>query len=117
MRRRSSPIVWRMNRYPFSLIKSGKRQTLVYAGYASIKRIQIGDVIKIISGSDSLLIEITSRIVYPTIIDMAEREDLSKIGPGKPPDETLSRLEELFPPKKEILGIYVFHIKAVPDGS
>jgi ASC-1-like (ASCH) protein/ribosomal protein S18 acetylase RimI-like enzyme len=91
-------------------IKAGTKPLEVRVGYDFIKTIEIGERIRFAARDDEQVVVIQDVRKYKNFKDMAEVENLSLIVPGKSNDEVMKTLREIYPQKRERLGVYVLQI-------
>jgi ASC-1-like (ASCH) protein len=102
----------RVNARYLSMIKSGEKKLEIRVAYDHIKKINSGDLIKLVSNSsaDHVIRGVHEVRRYRSLEQMLEREDIEQVLPGFAPDEALRRLREIYPPEKERLGIVVLDL-------
>lgn len=93
------------------MIKSGKKTLEVRVGYDNIKTIQRGERIRFLSRSDTLYIRVADIRQYQSFTEMIENEDHSRIAPGRDKPQVLGLLQEIYPPNKESLGVFVLDLQ------
>lgn len=96
---------------PFlELIRSGRKTLEVRVGYQTIKNIRPGDRIRFASRDQTEVVVVKKIRNYPNFEDMATKEDLELIAPGRTARVVLELLRKLYPPDRERLGIVVLEI-------
>jgi ASC-1-like (ASCH) protein/ribosomal protein S18 acetylase RimI-like enzyme len=105
------------NRY-LSMIKTGQKRLEIRVAYDHIKKIRSGDLIRLVSNSDSDQAVRRVREVrrYAGLAQMLQHEDIEQVLPGLKPQEALQRLREIYPPEKERRGVVVLDL-AEPNTS
>jgi ASC-1-like (ASCH) protein len=93
-----------------SMIKSGEKKLEIRVGYDHINRIRPGDSIAFVAGSDQVVCQIREVRRYASLGQMLKHEDIEQVLPGSTPDGALRRLQEIYPPEKEKLGIVVLDL-------
>ncbi len=101
----------RLKQRYLNLVKSGTKPLEVRVGYDSIKEIQSGDRIRFASRDDEQVVLVRDVRNYSNFAEMAASEKLSEIVPGQSEAQVLRTLSEIYPPKKEKLGIVVLAIE------
>lgn len=94
----------------FDLIKSGVKTLEVRVGYDNIKQIKVGEEISMLTQSESMVIRVKAIRKYSTFAEMLEHEDPERIAPGMNKNEVRNLFQNLYPPFKEKLGVFVFEI-------
>jgi ASC-1-like (ASCH) protein/GNAT superfamily N-acetyltransferase len=93
-----------------AMIKRREKTLEIRVAYDHIKRIKPGDRIRLASASDQVVRRVRDVRSYPTLELMVDNEDIEQALPGLKSDEALERLREIYPPKKEELGIVVLDL-------
>lgn len=93
------------------LIKKGRKTLEVRVGYDNIKTIQPGERIRLSSRTETQVVHVRDVRWYSTLDKMLEVEEASHIAPGYTKQEVLRLLREIYPPKREGLGIVVLDIE------
>ncbi|MCC2631764.1 MAG: GCN5-related N-acetyltransferase [Patescibacteria group bacterium] len=101
----------RVKKRYFDLIKNGSKDLEVRVGYSSIKRITKGEKINLATHDENMVIVVEDVRIYKSFADMLKAEKAERIAPGVAEQEVLPLLQEIYPPHKESLGIYVLQIK------
>lgn len=104
----------RMKRRFFDLIMQGKKDLEVRVGYDQIRRIEIGEHLRLSTANRTAVIVVKDKRTYETFTDMLAHERASRIAPDDP-DGVEALLHEIYPSHKERLGVIVLEI--VPSGS
>ena len=94
-------------------IIAGDKLLEVRVGYNNIKSIRPGEKISLLSRSLNGEIRVLNVRRYDTFAQMIDHEDSSKIVSGKTSRQVLHLLQEIYPPHKERLGVYVFEIEPI----
>ncbi|MFJ7419942.1 ASCH domain-containing protein [Streptomyces uncialis] len=100
----------------FDLVMDGTKTVEVRVGYPKIRRMRVGDTLRMISGDDSLTTRIARIHVYDSISALLEAEAPTAIGGG-----TVSRgelddaIRAIYPPDKEALGVFALHLATGDD--
>lgn len=95
----------------FDLIKTGEKTLEVRVGYDSIKRIQAGERINMLTHTSSLNVRVNSIRKYESFQAMLKKEPFKSIAPDtSSSEELLTLLKNIYPPNKEKLGIIVFEL-------
>jgi ASC-1-like (ASCH) protein/ribosomal protein S18 acetylase RimI-like enzyme len=103
--------VMRVKQRFLDLIRSGKKTLEVRVGYSSIRTVQPGEHIRLMSRDQSEVIKIKDVRVYETFDDMLAKEDATKIVPDLPSEDVLPLLKQIYPADRENLGVYVLEIE------
>jgi len=101
----------RSKQHYLDFIKSGKKTLEVRVGYEHIKTIKPGDKIRFFSFKETVDVIIKDVRRYSKLVEMIKREDYQKIIPECSKNEVLEKLQEIYPPKFEKLGIFVLEIQ------
>ena len=101
---------WRIKRKYFNLINKGIKTLEVRVGYHDIKRVQKGDTITFNEYSNTKF-EVIRITRYENFPDMLDNEDSSKAIPDVTKYKALEMYQEMYPEKKEALGVYVFELQ------
>ena len=94
-------------------IKERKKTLEVRVGYGFIKTVQVGEIIKFESRNSTQEVRVTDIRKYHTFENMLDNEDHSKIVPGFSRQKVLDLLKNIYPKKKQKLGVIVFAIDLV----
>src|SRR5262249_52095902 len=97
----------------FDLIKRGEKTLEVRVAYDNIKTIRPGERIRLSSRTQTQVIHVKDVRHYPNFREMLDREDATKIAPGKNRQELLELLTEIYPEDRESLGVVVLDIESV----
>ncbi len=101
----------RIKRPYYDLIMSRKKTLEVRVGYDSIRRIEVGDKIRLETSQVSGMIQVEAIRTYKSFRSMLDVEPWQQIVPDvQDRVEALRKLEEIYPAPKEALGVYVFEI-------
>ncbi len=94
------------------LIGKGIKTIEVRVGYASIRKISPGQVLRFVSGDASLRTRVTKVEEYESFEAMLDAEDNEAIGSeGMNRSELLAVCREIYPPEKEALGVLAIHLR------
>ncbi|HTU75901.1 MAG TPA: GNAT family N-acetyltransferase [Trebonia sp.] len=93
-----------------SMVKRGDKKLEIRVGYEHIKRIRSGDSVVLVAGPEQLVRQVREVRRYSSLRQMLEHEDIEQVLPGSSPDGALRRLQEIYPPEKEKLGIVVLDL-------
>lgn len=102
----------RVKRQYFNAIMAGTKPLEARVGYASIKKIQKDDNIRLECGRLAGVVRVTDIRIYDTFAEMLQHEKAGHIVPDNPAG-ALGVLQDIYPPDKEQLGVYVFELKVV----
>lgn len=102
---------WRIKRRYYDLLLAGAKQLEVRVGYGAIKKVRPGDKI-VFSDYSTKQFTVRRITMYETFKDMSNHEDAEKIIPGMSQNKMLATLHDIYPPDKELLGVYVFELEA-----
>jgi len=93
-------------------IKSGQKKLEIRVAYDHIKKIRIGDLIRLVSTStsDQVVRRVRNVRRYVSIDQMLKHEDIEQVLPGLKADEARQRLRQIYPRDKERLGIVVLDL-------
>lgn len=97
----------------FDQIRSGKKTLEVRVGYDSIRTIQPGEKIELMTSTDQQVIKVNAVRRYFTFDEMLNGENPSAIVPGSSRSEVLSLLQRIYPSDKERLGVVVLEVHPV----
>lgn len=93
-----------------------RRKTLeVRVGYGSIKTIQPGEEIRLVSQTESRVVHVKDVRQYATFDEMLRVEDPGRIAPDVPREAVGQLLKEIYPPDRERLGVFVLDIQPTAD--
>lgn len=96
----------------FDLIAAGSKTIEIRVGYPKIRKMAAGDALRFASGDATLDTRITDLHEYRSFEEMLDAEDNASIGePGMSRDELLSACRDIYPPKKEALGVFAIHLE------
>lgn len=95
------------------LIVAGRKTVEVRVAYASMRRIQPGTLLRFRSGDDQCLTRVERVTEYSSFAEMLEHEEAGTIGDTDDPEELLAKVREIYPPKKEALGVLAIGITPV----
>ena len=98
------------NRF-FQSIKRGEKDLEVRVGYGNIQKIQAGELVRLATQNDSMVIRVKDVRMYETFARMLQVEDAGRIAPGMNGEELLHLLQTLYPQAKESLGVYVLEVQ------
>ena len=93
-------------------ILSGHKTIEVRVGYSNITRLQVGDQL-LLNERHYYTIQWIGR--YSSFEELLANENRGAISPGISPSELLVKLKELYPPKKEALGLMALEIAPAKD--
>ncbi len=103
------------NRF-FDLIRSGEKTLEVRIGYDSIKRIQVGERIRLETHTSNFDVCVRAIRRYQTFETMLEKEPYNRIIPyASSRGEVLSLLKSIYPPSKEALGVVVLEFARISE--
>ncbi|MEU0691808.1 ASCH domain-containing protein [Streptomyces uncialis] len=95
----------------FDLIVDGAKTVEIRVGYPKIRRMRVGDTLRMVSGDDSLATRIARIHVYDSISSLLEAESPTAIGGGTMSPEQLGDvIRAIYPPDKEALGVFALHL-------
>lgn len=93
-------------------MRAGKKTLEVRVGYSNIRTIKPGEHIRMASRSEEQIVRVIDRRDYMSHEEMLQAEDYKKIAPHiQSKEELLKLLNDIYPQKKQELGIIVFEIK------
>ncbi|GAA2134305.1 ASCH domain-containing protein [Streptomyces synnematoformans] len=96
----------------FDLIASGDKTVEVRVGYAKVRKMASGDLLRFNSGPDTLLTRITAVNEYPSFTALVDTEDPAAIaGTDESREELMAAIREIYPPEKEALGAFAIHVQ------
>jgi ASC-1-like (ASCH) protein len=96
----------------FDLIASGDKTVEVRVGYAKIRKMAAGDLLRFNSGTDTLLTRITLVNEYASFTALLDAEDAAMIaGAEEPREELMAAIRSIYPPEKEALGAFAIHVQ------
>jgi len=102
----------RIKRPYFDAIVSGRKTLEVRVGYGSIKRLSVGDLVKLESGNASQVLLVKAIRIYDDFSKMLDSEPLAQIMPGVGDRLAALRiLRGIYPSDKERLGVHVIEIE------
>lgn len=98
----------------FDLICLEKKTLEVRVGYDSIKRINAGETVKMVTHTSSCIVRINAVRRYQTFEDMLTKESYERISPDAPSrDSVLALLKNIYAGDKEKLGVIVFDLASL----
>lgn len=104
----------RIKRPYYSAIMSGEKTLEVRVGYDSIKRYRAGELIQLETSQVTGQVHIKAVRVYESFNDAFAAEPWQRIVPDAASESiALDKLKEIYPPDKELLGVYVFEVAPV----
>ena len=92
-------------------IREGRKTLEVRVAYDNIKKISRGDFLILSSHANEQYVRVVDVRNYATFRDMLRNEVADRIVPGYTVPQTLDLLEQLYPPRKERLGVVVIEIE------
>jgi ASC-1-like (ASCH) protein len=93
-------------------IRTGEKTLEIRVGYQNIRSIQPGELIRIASSDDELIVRVIAKREYKNHLETLAHEDFHKIVPQIPSKgDLLKVLCEIYPPHKEALGVIVLNIE------
>ena len=96
----------------YELIKLGKKNLEIRVGYTSIKKIQSGDYINLLTENKKLKVLIKEKRIYTSFATMLKHESWKQIAPDLSSEkQVLSLLQKIYPAEKEKLGVIVLEIE------
>lgn len=96
----------------FDLIATGSKTIEIRVGYPKIRRMAVGDSLRVTSGDDTLTTRIAALNAYPSFEAMLDAENNTAIGePGMTREELLAACRAIYPPEKEALGVVAIHLR------
>ena len=98
-------------------IRSGQKTLEVRVAYDSIKTIQPGEKINLMSRADSQIISVNDVRRYPSFDEMLSVEDPQRIAPGRSLNDLRRLLKEIYPSAKERLGVVVLDVEPITQGE
>lgn len=102
----------RVKRQYFNAIMAGTKPLEVRVGYANIQKIEKGNNVRLDCGRLSGIVQVADVRVYKNFTEMLQQENPGHMVPDNPAS-ALSVLQQIYPPEKEQLGVYVFELKVV----
>lgn len=101
--------LWRITKEHFRQLRNGARDLEVRVGYPLIKWVQEGDSIVFENyGTNEFIVERIT--VYDSFERMLKVEGAERVCPGMTFTGALKSLQNIYPPEKEALGVYVFQL-------
>ncbi|MFD4831055.1 ASCH domain-containing protein [Streptomyces uncialis] len=95
----------------FDLVMDGTKTVEIRVGYPKIRRMRVGDTLRMISGDDSLTTRIARIHVYDSISALLDAESPTAIGGGTmSPEQLGDAIRAIYPPDKEALGVFALHL-------
>ncbi len=95
----------------FDLIAFGDKTVEVRVGYAKVRKMTGGDLLRFNSGPDTLLTRITVINEYPSFSALLDAEDPAAIaGTDESREELMAVIRDIYPPEKEALGVFAIHV-------
>ncbi|MDD5721203.1 MAG: GNAT family N-acetyltransferase [Candidatus Pacebacteria bacterium] len=95
----------------FDLISSGKKTLEVRVGYNSLKRINAGEDIRMVTHTSSCVVRVNAVRHYQTFEAMLAKESYERISPdASSSEDVLNLLKNIYAKDKEKLGVIVFDI-------
>lgn len=93
------------------MIRSGRKTLEVRTAYGIVNSIQTGDLVKLASRNDEIIVRIVDVRRYSSIAAMIEKEDAGRIAPGSSAEGVVRLLRRFYPPKFEKDGIIVLDMR------
>lgn len=100
----------RLKQHFLDYVRQGRKTLEVRVGYDQIKTIQPGEKIRFLSLTEALDVSVIAVRRYGSFKEMLVVEPADKILPDVPQEEAFRRLQEIYPPSKERLGVIVLEI-------
>ena len=100
----------RSKQFYLDLIRREEKTLEVRVGYEHIKTIRPGDRIRFFSLREAVDTIVKDVRKYSNLVDMMKKEDHQRIIPGYPKNKVLEKLQEIYPPSFEKLGVFVLEI-------
>ncbi|MCC2277908.1 ASCH domain-containing protein [Streptomyces sp. ET3-23] len=96
------------------LIREGRKTTEVRVGYASMRKITPGQVLRFACEDEFVRTRVTAVCEYPSFEAMLDSEDNAAIGAaGMTRDDLLAACRDIYPPEKEALGVLAIHLAPI----
>lgn len=98
----------------FDLSEQGIKTLDIRVGFATIKKIKVGDTIEYYrpdSKQEKVKFDVVRISIYSDLEEMLEFEDHTQILPKRTRIQVLNNLKKVYNEEKQKLGIYVFEIK------
>lgn len=98
----------------FDLSEQGIKTLDIRVGFATIKKIKVGDIIEYYrpnSKEEKVKFDVVRISMYSDLEEMLEFEDHTQILPKRTRIQVLNNLKKVYNEEKQKLGIYVFEIK------
>lgn len=86
---------------PLQQILDGRKTVEVRAGYANIRKLQPGQLLRL---NDRYLYRLRRITVYASFEELLAHENPASIAPDTPFEALLAELRAIYPPDKEALG-------------
>lgn len=102
--------VIRLKQKYLDFMRSGKKDLEVRVAYSNMKTVRPGELIRFVSRNDELAVTIEDVRRYQDFDQLLQHEDHRRIVPDMSVDEVRSLLGEIYPPKKQALGVLVFEV-------
>ncbi|MFD5696511.1 ASCH domain-containing protein [Streptomyces lasiicapitis] len=95
----------------FDLIATGAKTIEIRVGYPKIRRIAVGDLLRISCGDGTLTTRVTQINEYDSFEAMLASEDPTAIGgPDMNHEQLVGAIRDIYPPEKEALGVFALHL-------
>ena len=104
-----------LNLRSLKLISNGIKSVEVRVSYPKMRSIQAGHKLTFVSGDDTVVTRVKRVTEYDSFETLLDHEDPGVIGGdlGESRDELLAVIREIYPPKKEKLGVLAIQIERV----
>ncbi|MDO4612426.1 MAG: ASCH domain-containing protein [Candidatus Saccharibacteria bacterium] len=103
---------WRIKNENFRQLRDGRKKLDVRVGYPHVRKTLGGDLIEFENHEGDVFI-IDRISVYNNFRQMLAVEGVENVCPGMTFDGARRLLQEIYPPEKERLGVYVFELRDV----
>lgn len=95
----------------FDLIASGTKTIEIRVGYPKIRKMAAGDTLTIACADETVTTRITAIQEYNSFAAMLDTDDPAAIGgPDMTHDQLVAAIRDIYPPEKEALGAFAFHL-------
>jgi ASC-1-like (ASCH) protein len=97
----------------FDLIATGRKTTEIRVNDSSRRKIKKGSLIRFRCQGDQVLTRVTKVARYTNFEEMFNHEAVASVNPLATRDDQLANIRQIYPPKREALGVVAIGIELV----
>jgi ASC-1-like (ASCH) protein len=97
----------------FDLIATGRKTTEIRVNDSSRRKIKKGSLIRFRCQGDQVLTRVTKVARYTNFEEMFNHESVASVNPLATRDDQLANIRQIYPPKREALGVVAIGIELV----